>query len=179
MQPQVAAELQQQRQEQPKHRGRAKQPVVTGYLIGDDSTMRHPRRARRCKGWGSIIRRRRGNASPVIAWCRVCMCGWRRRCPLAPQLYRQQRVCEAEGVPFASKIALMEAIIRTFEPVAGSMTHVLLDTRVSAPNASGAQRGSGDSTSPVVLRATGGCGSPTRPCLKAGAGRSLATIQPS
>jgi SRSO17 transposase len=55
-----------------------------------------------------------------------------RRCPLAPQLYRQQRVCEAEGVPFASKIALMEAIIRTFEPVAGSMTHVLLDTWYSA-----------------------------------------------
>jgi hypothetical protein len=60
------------------------------------------------------------------------MCGWRRRCPLAPQLYRQQRVCEAEGVPFASKIDLMEAIIRTFEPVAGSMTHVLLDTWYSA-----------------------------------------------
>ena len=95
-----------------------------------------------------------------------------RRCPLAPQLYHEPWVCEAEGVPFASKIALMEAIIRTFEPVAGSMTHVLLDTRVSAPNASGAQRGSGDSTSPVVSRATGGCGSPTRPCLKAGAGRS-------
>ena len=55
-----------------------------------------------------------------------------RRCPLAPQLYRQQRVCEAEGVPFASKIALMEATIRSFEPVAGTVTHVLLDTWYSA-----------------------------------------------
>ena len=55
-----------------------------------------------------------------------------RRCPLAPQLYRQQAVCEAEGVPFASKIDLMEATIRTFEPVAGTVSHVLLDTWYSA-----------------------------------------------
>jgi hypothetical protein len=39
MRPQVAAEQQRQRQGQAKHRGRPKQPVVTGYLIGDDSTM--------------------------------------------------------------------------------------------------------------------------------------------
>ena len=31
------------------------------------------------------------------------------RCPLVPQLYRQQAVCEQEGVPFQSKIELMEA----------------------------------------------------------------------
>jgi len=55
-----------------------------------------------------------------------------RHCPLAPQLYRQQRVCEAEGVPFQSTIALMEGFIRTFEPVAGTLTHVLLDTWYSA-----------------------------------------------
>ena len=39
IQPQVAAELQRERQMQPKRRGRPKAPVVTGYLIGDDSTM--------------------------------------------------------------------------------------------------------------------------------------------
>ena len=55
-----------------------------------------------------------------------------RRCRLAPQLYRQQAVCEAEGVPFASKIDLIEAVIATFEPVAGTVTHVLLDTWYSA-----------------------------------------------
>ena len=55
-----------------------------------------------------------------------------RRCPLAPQMYRQQAVCTAEGVAFASKIDLMEATIRTFEPVAGTLTHVLLDTWYSA-----------------------------------------------
>ncbi len=54
------------------------------------------------------------------------------RCPLAPQLYRQQAACAAEGVPFQSKIDLMEAVIRTFEPVAGTLTHVLLDSWYSA-----------------------------------------------
>jgi len=47
-------------------------------------------------------------------------------------MYRQQAVCEAEGVPFRSKIDLMEQRIRTFEPVAGTQTHVLLDTWYSA-----------------------------------------------
>lgn len=44
------------------------------------------------------------------------------RCPLVPHLYRQQAVCEQEGVPFQSKIELMEATIRSFEPVAGTRT---------------------------------------------------------
>ncbi len=35
------------------------------------------------------------------------------RCPLAPQMYQQQVVCETEGVSFASKIELMEARIRS------------------------------------------------------------------
>jgi len=55
-----------------------------------------------------------------------------RRCPLAPQLYRQRVKCLAEGVPFESLIDLMEGVIRTFEPIAGTVTHVLLDTWYSA-----------------------------------------------
>src|SRR5260221_14667748 len=39
MQLQVAAEKHRQRHGHPKQRTRPKQPVVTGYLIGDDSTM--------------------------------------------------------------------------------------------------------------------------------------------
>ena len=39
MQPLVEAEQQRQRQAQPKRPGRPKPPVVTGYLIGDDSTI--------------------------------------------------------------------------------------------------------------------------------------------
>jgi hypothetical protein len=51
-----------------------------------------------------------------------------RTCPLAPQLYRQAKVCETEQVPFHSKIELMEALIREFEPVEGTQTHILLDS---------------------------------------------------
>jgi len=51
-----------------------------------------------------------------------------RSCPLPPQLYRQQVTCEAEGVAFRSKIELMGQQIRAFEPVAGTRTHVLLDS---------------------------------------------------
>jgi SRSO17 transposase len=51
-----------------------------------------------------------------------------RQCPLAPQLYRQQAVCAAADVPFQSKIDLMAEPIRTFTPLAGTITHVLLDS---------------------------------------------------
>jgi len=50
-----------------------------------------------------------------------------RRCPRAPLLYQQKNVGAAREIPFRSKIALMEEHIRTFEPVAGTRTHVLLD----------------------------------------------------
>ena len=51
-----------------------------------------------------------------------------RRCPLAPQLYRQQAICEVEEVPFESLIELMAQTMLTFEPGEGSVTHVLLDS---------------------------------------------------
>jgi hypothetical protein len=131
MQPQVAAELQRQRREQPKHRGRPKQPVVTGYLIGDDSTMHKPK-GKKMEGLGlhhwTTEDKRLPGQSMVQSLYVLLGC----RCPLAPQLYRQQRVCAAEGVPFASKIELMKTTIRTFEPVTGTVTHVLLDTCYSA-----------------------------------------------
>jgi hypothetical protein len=131
MQPQVAVELQRQRQEQPKHRGRPKQPVVTGYLIGDDSTMHKPK-GKKMEGLGQHHSATEGKRIPGHSMVQSLYVLLGRRCPLAPQLYREPRVCEAEGVPFASKIDLMEAIIRTFEPVAGTLTHVLLDTWYSA-----------------------------------------------
>ncbi len=131
IQPQVAVELERQRQEQPKHRGRPKQPVVTGYLIGDDSTMHKPK-GKKMEGLGQHHSTTEGKRIPGHSMVQSLYVLLGRRCPLAPQLYRQQRVCEAEGVPFSSKIALMEAIIRTFEPVAGTLTHVLLDTWYSA-----------------------------------------------
>ncbi len=131
MQPQVAAEQQRQRQGQAKHRGRPKQPVVTGYLIGDDSTMHKPK-GRKMEGLGlhhSTTQNKRLPGHSLVQSLYVLL---GRRCPLAPQLYRQQAICKAEDVPFSSKIELMEATIRTFEPVAGTVTHVLLDTWYSA-----------------------------------------------
>jgi hypothetical protein len=131
MEPKVAAELERKRQMQPKRRGRPKAPVVTGYLIGDDSTM-HKRKAKKMEGLGrhhSTTEEKRVPGHSMVENLYVLL---GRRCPLAPRMYRQQAVCEAEGVPFQSKIALMEATIRTFEPVAGTGTHVLLDTWYSA-----------------------------------------------
>ncbi len=127
MQPCVAAELQQQCQEQAKRRGHPKQPVVTGYLIGDDSTMHKPK-GKKMQGLGQHHSTTEGKRIPDHSMVQSLYVLLGRHCPLAPQLYRQQRICEVEGVPFASKIALMEATIRTFEPVARTLTHVLLDT---------------------------------------------------
>ncbi len=106
------------------------------------------------------------------------MCCWGDAVRLAPQLYRQQAVCAAEGVPFRSKIDLMEAVIRTFEPVAGTQTHVLLDSWYSAKRLWRAARERGflitrDS------RAIAGCGSKIRPHPRAGGGNDSRTIRPS
>jgi hypothetical protein len=131
MQPQVAAEVQRERQMQSKRRGRPKIPVVTGYLIGDDSTI-EKRKGKKMEGLGrhhSTTQDKRVRGHSLVERLYVLL---GRHCPLAPQLYRQQQVCEGEGVPIALKIELMETTICTFEPVAGTVTHVLLDTWYSA-----------------------------------------------
>lgn len=50
-----------------------------------------------------------------------------RRCPLAPQVHRQEKVCESGAMAFQSKVALMEGFIRTVEPGVRTRTHVVLD----------------------------------------------------
>ncbi len=127
MQPLVTVEREQQRQHQPKRRGRPKQPLVTGYVIGDDSTMSKPK-GRKMEGlgkhhWTTSAQRIVGHS--LVQGLYVLL---DRTCPLAPQLYRQAKVCEAEKVPFRSKIELMETLIREFEPVASTKTHILLDS---------------------------------------------------
>jgi len=127
MQPLVEAEHERQRRMQPKRRGRPKQPFVTGYLIGDDSTMHKPK-GKKMEGLGqhhSTTEDRRLPGHSMVEGLYVLL---DQRCPLVPQMYRQQAVCEQEGVPFQSKIELMEATIRSFEPVTGTRTHVLLDS---------------------------------------------------
>lgn len=127
MQPKVALEQERQVRERPRQRGRPKKPVVTGYLIGDDSTIQK-RKGKKMEGLGqhhSSTEGKRVRGHSLVQGLYVLL---GRSCPLAPQLYRQQSVCKKEGVPFASKIALMIECIRTFEPVAGTLTHVLLDS---------------------------------------------------
>jgi DDE superfamily endonuclease len=125
MQFMVEAERQRQRELAPKRRGRPKSPLVTGHLIGDDSTMHKPK-GQKMEGLGkhhSTAEDKRVVGHSLVQGLYVVL---ERSCPLAPQLYRQEAVCETEGVPFQSKIDLMETLIRTFEPVAGTVTHILL-----------------------------------------------------
>ena len=127
MAPKVREHHTQQKRRRPKKRGRPKKTVVTGYLIGDDSTMRK-RRGKKMEGLGKHYS---GSDKKVVTGHSLVqglyvLLG--RRCPLLPQMYRQKVVCEAEGVPFLSKIELITNQIAEFEPVADTMTHVLLDS---------------------------------------------------
>ena len=127
MEGEVAAERARHKSAQPKRRGRPKQPVVTGYVIGDDSTMSKPK-GKKMEGLGrhhSTTKEQRIVGHSLLMGLYLLL---GRRCPLAPQLYRQQGVCQREAVAFQSKIEQMETLIRTFEPVAGMVTHVLLDS---------------------------------------------------
>ena len=131
MGPAVQAEHRRQRAKGRKKRGRPKKTVVTGYLIGDDSVMEK----RRGKQMGGLGQHYCSSAEKTVTGhCLVqglyVLLG--RRCPLSPKLYRQKRVCEAEGVPFLSKIELMIQTIMTFEPVPGTQTHILLDSWYTA-----------------------------------------------
>lgn len=123
----VEAEHARQRRSRPRRPGRPRATVVTGYLIGDDSTQHKPK-GKKMGGLGrhhSTTERGRVPGHSLVAGLYLLL---GRRCPLAPQMYRQKTVCEREGVPFRSKVDIMETIILTFEPVAGTLTHVLLDT---------------------------------------------------
>ncbi|MCL0097901.1 transposase [Dehalococcoidia bacterium] len=51
----------------------------------------------------------------------------RRRCLLAPQMYRQKATCKAEGIAFQSKIDMAVEQIQNFQPVEGTHTHPLMD----------------------------------------------------
>lgn len=131
LEPLVAAEQARQRAALPKRRGRPRRTPVVGYLIGDDSTM-VKKKGRKMAGLGwhhsSTEGKRVKGHSLVLGMYLVLG----RRCPLAPRLYRQRRICASEGVPFGSKTDLMLDLIRTFVPIQGTCTHVLLDTWYSA-----------------------------------------------
>ena len=131
MAPKVEEEHARRRAKRSKRRGRPRATVVTGYLIGDDSVMQKVRG----KKMGGLGTHYSSTAEKTVAGhCLVqalyVLLG--RRCPLAPQMYRNKAVCEQEGVRFQSKVDLMQAIIAEFEPAVDAQTHVLLDSWYTA-----------------------------------------------
>jgi hypothetical protein len=127
----IEQERQRLRAQQPKRRGRHKIPLVTGYLIGDDSTMSKPK-GKKMEGLGkhhSTTYDKRITGHSLVECLYTVL---DRSCPLEPLLYRQKQTAEKEGVPFLSKIDLMIQQIENFTPLAGTETHVLLDNWYSA-----------------------------------------------
>lgn len=129
--PLVEAEHRRQRAARGRRRGRPKATAVTGYLIGDDSTMHKPK-GKRMAGLGRHYSTTLGKPVVGHSLVQALYVVQGRRCPLVPRLYRQRAVCEAEGGPFRSKIDLLGEVIRTFTPPPGTRTHVLLDSWYSA-----------------------------------------------
>src|SRR5262245_1255554 len=119
--PRVVAAHARQRAARQRRVGRPKTPVVTGYLIGDDSTM-HKLRGKKMAGLGKHYSTTQGKPVVGHSLVQALYVVEGRRCPLAPQLYRQKAVCAAEGVAFESKIDLMVSQIETFTPLALTQT---------------------------------------------------------
>jgi hypothetical protein len=140
--PLVAAAHAAQRAARPIRPGRPAAPVVTGYLIGDDSTMEKVR-GKKMAGLGKHHSTTAGTRVVGHSLVQGLYVVEDRHCPLEPLLYRQQAVCTAEKVPFHSKIELMEAQITSFEPLAGTLTHVLVDSWYAAKRIWTAARGRG------------------------------------
>jgi len=123
--PRVAQLHAQQRAARPKRRGCLTASIVTGYLIGDDSTC-HKRRGRKMAGlgWHSSMTERRTVTGHNLVQSLSVAAG--RRCPRAPQLYRQKASCDAAKQPFHSNVDLMEATMRNVVLLSDTCTHVLL-----------------------------------------------------
>jgi len=123
----VEREHERQRRQRPKRQGRPRKTVVTGYLIGDDSTQHKPK-GKKMGGLGThhSTSHETGVTGHSLMQCLYVLLG--RRCPLLPQMYRQKAVCEREGVPFQSKVDMLETTIREFKPVPNTQTHVLVDS---------------------------------------------------
>jgi hypothetical protein len=100
---------------------------VTGYLIMDDSVHTKPK-GRKMGGLG----RHYSSSERCVVQGHCLFTGvyvlLGQRCPLPAAMYRQKDTCAREGVPFQSKIDLAVQQIETFEPVADTHTHVLIDS---------------------------------------------------
>jgi hypothetical protein len=127
MEPLVQAEHVRLKAEWPKRIGRPKPTVVTGYLILDDSVHAKPK-GRKMAGLGqhySCTQRRVVSSHCMFTGLYVLL---QQRCPLQTHMYRQEHVCQKEGVPLRSKIDLAVGEIERFAPVRDTHTHVLIDS---------------------------------------------------
>ena len=116
-----------QRLQQPKRQGRPSPTVVTGYLILDDST--HVKRyAKKMSGLGWHYSSTDQRSMPGHSLFEGVYVVEGHQYPLSPQMYRQKSVCVKEGVPFQSKVDLAEKVLREFEPMPDTCTHVLIDS---------------------------------------------------
>jgi len=118
MQPEVKAERAPQRQARPGRRGCPREPVVSGYLMGNDSTMSTPK-GRNMEDMGthrSTTHQQRTIGHYVVHCLSVLL-------PLPLQVSRQEKMCDT----FQSIIALMERSMRIGESVAGTKPHVVLE----------------------------------------------------
>jgi hypothetical protein len=123
----VQAEHERLKGKQPKSIGRPKATVVTGYLIFDDSVHAKPK-GRKMGGLGqhfSNSEQRTVNGHCLFTGLYVLL---GQRCPLPVKLYRQKAVCQQEEIAFESKVEMATHQIEAFEPVAGTQTHVLIDS---------------------------------------------------
>jgi hypothetical protein len=115
------------RTQQPKHIGRPKQTVVTGFLIFDDS-VHHKPKGQKIRGLGYHY----SNTEEKVVAGHCLFTGLYvllgQRCPLEPKLYCQKNTCAQEQQPFQSKVAMAVEEIKNFEPVPNTHTHVLLDS---------------------------------------------------
>lgn len=113
--------------ELPKHVGRPRQTVVTGFLIFDDSVHEKPK-GRKMGGLGEHF----SNTEQKVVSGHCLFTGLYsllgQRCPLKARMYCQERVCEKDAIPFQSKITMAVEEIEQFEPVVGTQTHVLIDS---------------------------------------------------
>jgi len=126
LEPIVQTEHERLKAERSKGIGRPRATVVTGYVIFDDSVHTKPK-GRKMDGLGKHY----SNSEKRIVMGHCLFTGLYvllgQRSPLPAQMYRQKHVCEQEGVDFMSKIDMAVNQIETFEPVAGTHTHLLID----------------------------------------------------
>jgi len=119
---------QRQKAKRVRRRGRPAPTVVTGYLIMDDSTHTKRYYAKTASGLGrhySSIEKRTVKGHSLFQAVYVVE---EYQFPLTPRMYCQKAVCEQMGLPFQSKVEMSIEIVEHFEPLAGTHTHVLVDS---------------------------------------------------